>query len=126
MSQKPVPQNEGRAYFCRFLRLKCLSHAVIWRLAGAPGQQQSAPRFRTQDHLFAIRQLIMFNFSINWRFTAKIYVNKNNRTFGKFILLLMGFGLLQQGQKNRYCMLILEVGSGRSIRCLANLQLGQN
>jgi hypothetical protein len=109
MSRKPAPQNEGRAFFCRFLRLKCLS-----------------PRFRTQDHLFAIRQLIMFNFSINWRFTAKIYVNKNNRTFGKFILLLMGFGLLQQGQKNRYCMLILEVGSGRSIRCLANLQLGQN
>jgi len=126
MSRKPAPQNEGRAFFCRFLRLKCLSHAVIWRLVGAPGQQQSAPRFRTQDHLFAIRQLIVFNFSMNWRFAGKIYVNKNNRIFGKFILLLMGFGLLQQGKKNRYCILILEVSSGRSIRCLANLQLGQN
>jgi len=56
----------------------------------------------------------------------KIYVNKNNRTFGKFILLSTGFGLLQQGPKNRYCVFILEVGSGRSIRCLANLQLGKN
>jgi hypothetical protein len=56
----------------------------------------------------------------------KIYVNKNNRIFGKFILLSTGFGLLQQGPKNRYCVSILEVGPGRSVRCLANLQLGQN
>ena len=94
---------------------------MIWRLAGAPGQQQLAPRFRSQDQLFAIRQLFVFNFSINWRLAGKVYVNKNNRTFGKFILLLMGFGPLQQGQKNRYYMLILGVGSRPSIRCLANL-----
>ena len=63
---------------------------------------------------------------MNWRFSGKIYVNKNNRSFGKFILLLTGFGLLQQEQKNRYCVFILEVGPGNSIRCTANLQLGQN
>jgi hypothetical protein len=39
---------------------------------------------------------------MNWRFLGKIYVNKNNRPFDKFILLLMGFVLLQQGQENRY------------------------
>ena len=78
-----------------------------------------------QDHLFAIRQLIVFNFSMSWWFSYQINVNKNNRTFGKFILLLTGFDLLQQGQNNRYCILLLEVGSGRSIRCLVNLQLGQ-
>jgi hypothetical protein len=61
---------------------------------------------------------------VNWWFAGKIYVNKNNRTFGKFILLLTGFALLQQVQKNRYCGFILEVGSGRSIRCLTSLQLG--
>tara|TARA_B100001059_G_scaffold50905_1_gene44268 strand:- start:143 stop:247 length:105 start_codon:yes stop_codon:yes gene_type:complete len=33
---------------------------------------------------------------MNWWFSRKIYVNKNNCLFGKFILLLMGFGLLQQ------------------------------
>ncbi|MDC0649429.1 hypothetical protein OAQ37_02850 [Alphaproteobacteria bacterium] len=95
-------------------------------MARASDQQQLATRFRTQDHLFAIRQLIVFNFSMNWWFLGKVYVNKNKRTFGKFIFLLTGFGLLQQGQKNRYCVFILEVGSRRSIRCLANLQLGQN
>ena len=97
---------------------------MIWRLVSAADQWQLAPRFRIQDHLFAIRQLIVFNFLVNWRFAGKIYVNKNNRTFGKFILLLIGFALLQQGQKNRYCGFVLEVGSRRSIRCLANLQLG--
>jgi hypothetical protein len=102
------------------------SHAVISGLACAADQQQLATGFRIQDHLFAIRQLIVFNFSMNRRFSRKIYVNKNNRPFGKFILLLTGFGLLQQGQKNRYCVCILEVGSGHSIRCTANLQLGQN
>ena len=101
-------------------------HAVIWRLARAADQQQLATGFRTQDHLFTIRQLIVFNFSMNWRFSRKVYVNKNNRTFGKFILLSTCFGLLQQGQKNRYCVFILEVGSGHSIRCTANLQLGRN
>jgi hypothetical protein len=70
-----------------------------------------------QGHLFAIRQLIVFNFLISWRFLGKIYVNKNNRTFGKFILLLMDVGLLQQGQKNRYCVFVLEVGSRLSTRC---------
>jgi hypothetical protein len=40
-------------------------HAVIWRLARAADQQQLATGFRTQDHLFAIRQLIVFNFSMN-------------------------------------------------------------
>ena len=71
---------------------------MIWRSAGASDQQQLATGFHTQDHLFAIRQLIVFNFLMNWRFAGKIYVNKNNRTFGKFILLLTDFGLLQQGQ----------------------------
>ena len=79
-----------------------------------------------QGHQFPIRQLIVFNFSMNWQFPCKFYVNKNNRTIGKFILLLAGFDLLQQRQKNRYCVEILEVGSGRIIRCLASLQLGQN
>jgi hypothetical protein len=97
------------------------SHVVIWGLACAADQPQLTTGVRTQDHLFAIRQLIVFNFSMNWRFLRKIYVNKNNRTFGKFILLSTGFGLLQQGQKNRYSMFILAVGFGRSIRCLANI-----
>ena len=70
---------------------------MIWRLARAADQQQLAIGFRTQDHLFAIRQLIVFNFLMNWWFLRKIYVNKNNRSLGKFILLLAGFGLLQQG-----------------------------
>ena len=100
------------------------SRVVIWWLLSAVDQWQLAPRFRTQDYLFTIRQLIVFNFSVNWRFVGKIYVNKNNRTFGKFILLLTCFALLQQGQKNRYCGFVLEVGSGHSIRWLANLQLG--
>jgi hypothetical protein len=112
--------------FLPVFETQCLSHAMIWRLARASDQQHLAIGFRTQDHLFAIRQLIVFNFSMNWRFVGKIYVNKNNRTFGKFILLLTCFGLLQQGKKNRYYILILAVGSGRSIRCLDNLQLGQN
>ena len=99
---------------------------MISGLVYAADQQQLATGFRIQDHLFAIRQLIVFNFSMNRRFSRKIYVNKNNRLFSKFILLLTGFGLLQQGQKNRYCVFILEVGSGHSIRCTANLQLGQN
>ena len=102
------------------------SPAVIRLLASALAQQQLVTKLRMQDHLFPIRQLIVFSFLMNWRFSGKIYVNKNNRTFGKFILLSTGFGLLQQGQKSRYSMSILEVGSGRSIRCLANLQLGQN
>lgn len=38
---------------------------MIWRLARAADQQQLATGFRTQDHLFAIRQLIVFNFSMN-------------------------------------------------------------
>ena len=50
-----------------------------------------------QGQLFAIRYLIVFNFLMNWWFLRKIYVNKNNRSLGKFILLLAGFGLLQQG-----------------------------
>ena len=79
-----------------------------------------------QGQIFAIRYLIVFNFLMNWWFSREVYVNKNNRTFGKFILLSTGFGLLQQRPKNRYCVFILEVGSGRSIRRLANLQLGQN
>ena len=99
---------------------------MIWRLARASDQQQLVTRLRTQGHVFVIRQLIVFNFLMNWRFSGKIYVNKNKRTFGKFILLLTGFGLLQQGQKNRYCVSFLEVSPWRSIRCLANLQLGQN
>ena len=70
---------------------------MIWRLARAADQQQLATGFRTQDHLFAIRQLIVFNFLMKWWFLRKIYVNKNNRSLGKFILLLAGFGLLQQG-----------------------------
>ena len=80
---------------------------MIWRLARVSDQQQLATGFRTQDYLFAIRQLIVFNFSINWGFVGKVYVNKNNRTFDKFILLLTGRGPLQQGQKNRYCVCIL-------------------
>jgi hypothetical protein len=60
-------------------------------------QQQLATELRMQGQLFAIRQLIVFNFLMNWWFSRKIYVNKNNHSFGKFILLLMGFGLLQQG-----------------------------
>jgi len=34
---------------------------------------------------------------MNGGFSGKIYVNKNNRPFDKFILLLTRFGLLQQG-----------------------------
>ena len=41
------------------------SHAVIWQLARAADQQQLATGFRMPDHLFAIRQLIVFNFSMN-------------------------------------------------------------
>ncbi|MBP07242.1 MAG: hypothetical protein CMH08_05055 [Marinovum sp.] len=81
---------------------------MIWWLASAPDQQQLATRLRTQDQLFTIRQLIVFNFLMNWRFLGKIYVNKNNQPFDKFILLLMGFVLLQQGQENRYCGVILD------------------
>ena len=112
--------------FLPFFETQYSNHTVIWRLASAPEQQQLATGLRIQDYLFAIRQLIAFNFLMGWQFSHKIYVNKNNRSFSKFILLLTGFGLLQQGQKNRYCIYILEVGPRRSIRCLANLQLGQN
>ena len=38
---------------------------MIWRLARAADQQQLAIGFRMQDHLFAIRQLIVFNFLMN-------------------------------------------------------------
>ena len=38
---------------------------MIWRLARAADQQQLATGFRMPDHLFAIRQLIVFNFSMN-------------------------------------------------------------
>ena len=31
--------------------------------------------------------MIVFNFLMNWWFLRKIYVNKNNRSLGKFILL---------------------------------------
>jgi hypothetical protein len=41
------------------------SHAVIWGLVCAADQQQLATGFGMQDHLFAIRQLIVFNFSMN-------------------------------------------------------------
>ena len=115
----------GRVFLSRF-ESQYSSPAVIWRLASALDQQQLVTKLRMQDHLFPIRQLIAFSFLMNWRFSGKICVNKNNRPFDKFILLLTGFGLLQQGPKNRYCVSILEVGSGRSIRYLANLQLGQN
>jgi hypothetical protein len=86
-------------------------------LASAPDQQQLATGLRIQGHLFTIRQLIVFNFLMNWWFAREIYVNKNNRSFGKFILLLKGFGLLQQGQKHRYCRTFLEVGFGSGIYC---------
>jgi hypothetical protein len=64
MIQKPAPQKEGRAFFSVF-ETQYSSHAVIWGLARAANQQQLATGFRTQDHLFAIRQLIVFNFSMN-------------------------------------------------------------
>ena len=62
-----------------------------------PDKQQLATGLRMQGQLFAIRYLIVFNFLMNWWFSRNIYVNKNNRSFGKFILLLTGFRLLQQG-----------------------------
>jgi hypothetical protein len=98
--------------------------AVIWLLASALDQQQLVTKLRMQDHLFPIRQLIVFSFLMNWRFSGKVYVNKNNRPFDKFILLLTGHRLLQQGQKNRYSVSVLEVGFGRSTRRLASLRLG--
>jgi hypothetical protein len=52
-----------------------LGNAVIWCLVSAPDQQQLATGLRMQDHLFAIRQLIVFNFLMNWQFWRKIYVN---------------------------------------------------
>ena len=113
----------GRVFLSRF-ESQYSSPAVIWRLASALDQQQLVTKLRMQDHLFPIRQLIAFSFLMNWRFSGKICVNKNNRPFDKFILLLTGHGLLQQGQKNRYCMSVLEVGFGHSTRCLANLRLG--
>jgi hypothetical protein len=75
MIQKPAPQNEGRAFFLPVFETQYSSHAVIWGLACAADQPQLATGFRTQDHLFAIRQLIVFNFLKNWRFLRKIYVN---------------------------------------------------
>jgi len=74
-----------------------LGHPGIWRFERASDQWQLATGLCIQGHLFTIRQLIVFNFSMNWRFARKIYVNKNNCSFDKFILLLAGFGLLQQG-----------------------------
>jgi hypothetical protein len=64
MIQKPTPQNEGWAFLLVF-ETQYSSHAVNWGLACAADQQQLAKGFRTQDHLFAIRQLIVFNFSMN-------------------------------------------------------------
>jgi hypothetical protein len=93
--------------FLLIFEIQCLSLGVIWRLARASDQWQLATGLRMQGHLFTIRQLIVFNFSINGQVARKVHVNKNNCLFGKFILLLTGFGLLQQRQKNRYCMSIL-------------------
>ena len=62
--QKPASQNE-EAGFLLIFETQYLSHAVVWRLARAQDQQQLATGFRTQDHLFTIRQLIVFNFSMN-------------------------------------------------------------
>ena len=65
MIQKPAPQKEGRAFFLPVFETQYSSHAVIWGLACAADQRQLAAGFRTQDHLFTIRQLIVFNFSMN-------------------------------------------------------------
>ena len=64
MIQKPAPQNEGRVFLPVF-ETQYSSHAVIWGLARATDQWQLATGFRMPDHLFAIRQLIVFNFSMN-------------------------------------------------------------
>jgi hypothetical protein len=55
----------GVGFFLPVFETQYSSHAMIWRLARAADQQQLAIGFRTQDHLFAIRQLIVFNFSMN-------------------------------------------------------------
>jgi len=64
MIQKPAPQNEGRVFLPVF-ETQYSSHAVMWGLACAADQPQLATGFRTQDHLFTIRQLIVFNFLMN-------------------------------------------------------------
>jgi hypothetical protein len=65
MFQKPAPQTKGAGFFLPVFETQYSSHAVIWGLACAADQQQLATGFRIQDHLFAIRQLIVFNFSMN-------------------------------------------------------------
>jgi hypothetical protein len=65
MIQEPAPAQQGVGFFLLVFETQYSSLAVIWRLASAADQWQLATGFRMQDHLFPIRQLIVFNFSVN-------------------------------------------------------------
>jgi hypothetical protein len=73
------------------------NHVAIWRLAGAADPLAVSDKVSQLRLPLCDSAIDCVQFFDEWAVFRQDYVNKNNRPFDKFILLLTRFGLLQQG-----------------------------